>query len=145
MKLLVKITVLLFIFTSCCKDDDNIFDEKRNNIVGEWEVTETSRDIRSDTVYAESDRTFEITFNQDGTGIIETFVGIDAGFEWLHQFNPEKVVINGVRSGSILSLNSVQSYDVIENERNRQIWEYEVKPLDGVVDVYSHTWEMNRK
>ncbi len=142
MKLLIKITILLFAFTSCCKDDDIDFDEKRNNIVGEWNVTQATREIRADTVYAESSMELTITFNQDGTGIKETILGA-VEFEWFYQFNPEQVVINSKQSGIILS--NVQFYDITKNEMDRQIWEFEVESLSGIADVYLHTWKMDRK
>lgn len=133
------VSLLLTLF-SCSKDD---FDEKRNNIVGEWKVTQASQEIRADTVYAESSFTFSISFNMDGTGTKETFIDVDINFEWLYQYNPGKVVISGMQSGPIIG--SVQFYDVLKNEANRQIWTFDVKPPNGVVDVYRHTWKMDRQ
>lgn len=64
-------------------------------------------------------------------------------FEWLYQYNPEKVIIIATQSGPQLS--SVQIYDITKNEPQRQIWEYEVV-FDGLpVDKYEHTWKMDKK
>lgn len=134
---------ILIVLLSCSKDDTIDFDVKRNNIIGNWEITQASQEIRADTVYAESSTTFSISFNDDGTGTKETFIGTDVSFEWLYQYNPEKVVISGMQSGVVLS--DVQFYNVIKNEMNRQIWEFEIYPQTGVVDLYKHTWKMDRK
>ena len=141
---------IIFIFFSlvswsCTKDADD-FDTKRNNIIGSWEITQATQEIRADTVYAEGSTSFDITFNADGTGE-RIILGFPANFEWLYQFNPEKVVIiqdQAPIGGSIL-LSSVQYYDVIKNESDRQIWEFEVVLENQVVDKYKHTWKMDRK
>ena len=138
--ILVFISLLIF---SCSKDATEDFDIKRSNIVGDWQITQASQEIRADTIYAESSSMFDISFNQDGTGIKESFLGTDINFEWLYQYNPEMVVINGIQEGLILS--SVQFYNVSKNEMERQIWEFEVEPQNGIVDIYKHTWKMERK
>ncbi len=136
---------IIFALLSCRKDDGAIdFDVKRNNIVGDWEITQVTQEIRADTLYAESSNTLSISFYQDGTGTKEVFIGTDVDIEWLYQYNPEKVVITGAPSGPLI-LGSVQFYNIIKNEKNRQIWKFEVVPKNGVVDVYKLTWKMDRK
>lgn len=126
-----------------CGKDDNDFDTKRNNIVGTWEVTQATQEIRADTVTQESSTTFEIAFYADGTGTRETFLDTEQEFEWLYQYNPEKVIIIATQSGPLLS--SVQIYDITKNEPQRQIWEFEVVFDGQPVDKYKHTWKMDKK
>lgn len=126
-----------------CTKEDNDFDTKKNNISGTWEVTQATQEIRADTVSQESSTTFEITFNSDGTGIQPTFLGTEQEFEWLYQYNPEKVIISADQSG--IKLSSVQIYDIIKNENQRQIWEFEVVLVGQPVDKYKHTWKMDKK
>ncbi len=143
MKRLILVSILLTLL-SCRKDDAAIdFDVKRNNIVGDWEITQVIQEIRADTLYSESSNTLSISFSQDGTGTEDVLIGT-VDIEWLYQYNPEKVVITGAPSGPLI-LGSVQYYDIIKNEKNRQIWEFEVVPKNGVVDVYRNTWKMDRK
>lgn len=147
MKITFQIFSLLILLSSCSKNDNTLFDEKRNNIVGEWTVTQVVREIRADTVYTESSGTFDITFNQDGTGIRETFLGINVDIEWLYQYNPEKVIIIGTQGGGqgTIILASTQTYDITKNEDQRQIWESEVVLTGQIVDKYLHTWKMDKK
>lgn len=139
----IFLSLIILLFLSCSKDDSIDFDERRNNIVGDWEITQASQEIRADTVHAESSSIFSISFYKDGTGTKETFLGSDVEFEWLYQYNPEKVVISGMQSGLVLS--DVQFYTVTKNEMNRQIWEFEIDPQNGIVDKYKHTWKMERR
>ncbi len=143
MRLLIIITVFSFLFSSCDRDDITTFDENRNNIVGMWEVTQVTQEIRDGSVHLEQSTTFDIIFNQDGTGM-QPVLGTDVAIEWTYQYNPQKVVINGVKGGTI-SLASVQFYKVIKNEMEMQIWEFEIIPIFGIVDKYKHTWNMERK
>lgn len=138
------VLILLTIATifGCTKEDSD-FDTKKNNISGTWEVTQATQEIRADTVSQESSITFEITFNSDGTGTRQTFLNTEQEFEWLYQYNPEKVMISAEQSG--LQLSSAQIYDVIKNENKRQIWEFEVVLVGQPVDKYKHTWKMDKK
>lgn len=139
-------TILLFltlVFFYGCTEEDNDFDTKRNNISGTWEVTQATQEIRADTVSLESSTTFEITFNSDGSGLRQTFLDTEQEFEWLYQYNPEKVIISADQSG--IQLSSVQIYDVVKNENQRQIWEFEVVLIGQPVDKYKHTWKMDKK
>ncbi len=131
--------ILFFIFLSC----SNQFDEKRENIIGEWEITQATQEIRADTVHAESATSFCISFNEDGTGRRETIFQVDLDFDWLYQFNPEMVVISTDQTGSFL--NNVTFYEVLTNKIDRQIWVWEVEPTSGVADVFIHSWRMERK
>ena len=135
---MIFITSLLLF--SCCKER---FDDLRNNIIGDWEITQTTQEIRADTVYSEGTiPPFSISFNEDGTGIIETFIGVDAEMEWVYQYNPQIVEISVIQPGI---LRDVHYYKVVMNKKNSQIWKYEVDPKTGIVDLYKHTWEMKRK
>lgn len=139
-------TILLFltlVFFCGCTKEDNDFDTKRDNISGTWEVTQATQEIRADTVSQESSTTFEITFNSDGSGLRQTFLDTEQEFEWLYQYNPEKVIISADQSG--IQLSSVQIYDVVKNENQRQIWEFEVVLIGQAVDKYKHTWKMDKK
>lgn len=140
-----KIIIILIFFVSAlsCTKEENDFDIKRNNIVGTWEITQVSQEIRADTVSQESSTTFEITFDSDGTGVRQTFLNTEQEFEWLYQYNPEKAIISADQSG--IQLSSVQVYDIIKNESVRQIWEFEVVLIGQPVDKYKHTWKMDKK
>jgi len=138
---IVMLITLVIIFG--CMKEDNDFDTKRNNISGTWEVTQATQEIRADTVSQERSTTFEITFNIDGTGIKQTFLDTEQEFQWLYQYNPEKVIISADQSG--IQLSSVQIYEIIKNENQRQIWEFEVILIGQPVDKYKHTWKMDKK
>lgn len=135
MKHIFNITILLIsIFLFSCKDEPiiNDFDEMRNKIVGDWEVTEDPSALGS---------TFSISFNDDGTGVRESFLLDNQEFEWLYQYNPEKIVINNLQAG--ISLGSTQFYDVVTNKINKQVWTFESASF-GVSEPIIITWTMDR-
>ncbi len=140
-RLITLLAITSLLFSSCDKEEID-YDEKRNNIIGSWDITQVTQEIRADTLYDESSITLDITFNQDGSGTKETILG-NVDFEWIYQYNPEKVLISSEQSGVLFS--NVQLYSVTKNEMDRQIWEFEEISLGGVADKYKHTWKMDRK
>ncbi len=139
---LMTLTMLACLLQLSCEMEESIYDQKRNNIVGKWEVTQASQEIRSDTVYRESARVFMMDFNEDGTGKMESVLsGADyVYFEWWYQFEPEYVLT--VFDSEFINP-SVGEFEVVKNEKDRQIWEWQVVPENSPVDVYLHTWKMN--
>ena len=129
--------------SSGCNNDDDGFQvtDNRNNIIGTQLVTNVV-EIRTDTVFRESSFMFDTTFGDGGMGIKESLFG-DITIDWLYQSNPEKVAIISDQAGLVLK--DTQIYDVVTNEPNRQIWEYEVDDLTGAADVFPNTWKMERK
>ena len=144
--LIMNKSIFLLLALVCligCGKEDNDFDTKRNNIIGTWDVTQVSQEIRADTVTQETSTTFEIAFYTDGTGTRQIFLDTEQEFEWLYQYNPEKVIIIAAQSGPLLS--SVQIHDITKNEPQRQIWESEVVFDGQPVDKYEYTWKMDKK
>jgi hypothetical protein len=147
-KMHLKLKSLFLFLTLCsvslfsCNEAEDDFDVRRNNIIGHWKVTQVTREFRADTLYAEGSSVFEITFFSDGTGVRQTFVTSQVEIEWLYQYNPEKIVISTPQQG--IFLNSVTFYEITKNEADRQIWEFEVVPPGGIVDVYKNTWKMDK-
>lgn len=130
-KVIILFTIILL--CSCRKEVIVNFDEERRNIVGDWEVREDPASLITPT--------FDISFNEDGTGVRETIFGDEQAFEWLYQYNPEMVVISTGQAG--LSLGSTQFYTVERNTDDEQIWTYESAPI-GTTTGATITWRMEK-
>ena len=128
------------------EEDNNTFeyDAKRANILGDWDVSKSTREFRADTLYAETGTSLEFSFHTNGTGSIKIF-SFENTFDWLYQYQPERVVT--ASNGTLISFRNTIVYEISKNEKDRQIWEYETSTTDtiGTTILFKHTLKMNRK
>ncbi len=144
--LLLSITA----FLACNKDDNNTqtfdYEVKKNNIIGDWDVTWVIQEIRADTLYHESAFDIEVTFNANQTGVRPSGLVDSVSFDWYYQYEPERVIeVVRQSSGPILILDKPRIYRIIKNEKDKQIWEFTQESATGVADEFRHTWKMKRK
>ncbi len=144
MSRILKFAIFFVLIIISCNNDKEDFDEKRSNVIGEWKVTETKRQIRADTVAFEVITEFIIKFYSDGTGSreINSPVAEYSSFEWWYQYSPEYFIVE--YEEVFLDASTAQEYRVILNEMDKQHWEWDYKPRLGVVDLYEYTWDMVR-
>ncbi len=139
-----SILIILMVATSCQKEGgDSTFDERRNNIIGEWSLSETTDTNPSGLI-------FTINFNADGTGRKETTLfGNDIDFEWVYQFNPEQIVIKEeagtvvTEIGQLNTLAQTRIFDILRNTEDQQEWITDDGfPFGG--DPFDLTWNLSR-
>ncbi|MCB0516380.1 MAG: hypothetical protein R2798_03675 [Chitinophagales bacterium] len=150
--------ILLFSAIGCCKDspqDATDYEQLYDNIVGTWDVTQFSSEIRADTIADETTTAFDITFYEDGTGVGEPFAINDSlQFAWLLLFEPNTVLISSEHVDTTLDTNgnifysrdyTYHYYEVMSNTPTQQTWQVEIFPPDGIIDKFIHRWEMEKR
>jgi len=130
-----SLLLAVVILSSCQKDDESDYNIKRSNLFGEWEVTTQSN--------SGIDNTFTLIINEDGTGSKSTILQEDdISFEWIYQYDPEKIVLKEF-VGS-LSLGNTTFYSITKNKVDEQTWTSEAVDLSGGPLTVSFTWELER-
>ncbi len=141
------IGIILFVFLCCSCSENWLYERRKKNIIGDWEIVQTYKAIRADTVFAEVNNTpflLGISFFEDGTGEFDSKT-FSYDFEWFYQYDPEMVLILGEELGSPSELHiNTFFHEIIENEKDRQLWMHEVE-VSGQDTTYLFTWEMSRK
>ncbi|MCB0516378.1 MAG: hypothetical protein R2798_03685 [Chitinophagales bacterium] len=151
--LFILITVLAASLNSCCKEEELedalLFEKKRNQIVGKWELNETAIYLYADGTKTETSNT-EITFREDGTGTAYLWRIVEVNTQWLYQLNPEVVVLqinNSVDTSFSVASQSGKFIDVLLNQPNKQKWSYSeyntFVDYPNTIEV-NYTWEMDR-
>jgi len=144
---IVALTLLsgfFFSLSSCGKN--YTYKRKKRNIIGDWKIVAASHEeYRADTLYFEENEpveSFEISFFEDGTGE-RRGSGFVYEFEWFYQYDPEAILVVGEYLPDISLHINTFLYHVLENERDHQLWMYEVVPNQDT--LYLITWELERK
>ncbi len=150
----MKYTCQIFFLSQCliliilqgCSSLEDQYIELRNNLVGTWKIEHSIQEIRVDTVYAENTFEFTIKFKNDGTGSYTNIVGGNVPFEWYYQYTPEQFVLVYYPSNNQPNSNEyAQTYEVLTNKADHQIWMYKVIDLNAVADAFINTWDMTRE
>ncbi|MCB0516377.1 MAG: hypothetical protein R2798_03690 [Chitinophagales bacterium] len=144
------LTAFIFTLGACCKGDiiDPTYEERRNTIVGTWDVVEVSEYILADSII-EISNFYEISFNADGSGTTKYYT-ITQNFDWVFQLNPESIALKNIlnnTSSGLFPVFPAYIYTILKNEQDRQIWTRALtnqanypEALDAKV-----TWKMDRK
>lgn len=151
MKNIFRLSILLLLIVmSSCRDEAGVsdFDEKRNNIIGEWTLTQTTNGNTN------SDFTYNISFDADGTGERASNIFIPSPstiqFEWVYQFNPEQIVIKETSGtiitelGQFMSLPNTFIFDVLQNSVDAQEWTTDDGFAINPGEVVTMNWSMER-
>ena len=131
--ILLILTIALFI---SCSQEDN-FSEKRNNIIGVWEVDAFAQGFKNDKLEYAIHVPYGLTFNSDGTGFEDT--NEDHDFNWKYQLKPEKIFYEFVDVGG-----DNFEYDIIVNEPAKQIWVRKFHVSNDGKDYSIHTFTMTK-
>jgi len=135
MKNIFKLTfvLIIFIFSSCNKDERPDYEIRKENIVGDWEV-------RLITPDPSDEQTFPISFNENGTGT-STFglPFVPFNFEWIYQYDPEKLVI--VQSPDQF-ISSTTCHNITINTSTSQEWDHEF--VNSNNETLNLIWELSR-
>ncbi len=134
--------IFAFFIFSCGESD---FDERRNNLIGEWRVSRLTQEIYRNEIVAEYNGTFTLMLAEDGTGVQERPFIIDSSISeninWLYQYNPEQIIVAPEPSGSFLSSSLI--FNITINESERQEWVGESTTfLPELVDKYIYTYSL---
>ncbi len=136
------VLVISFFFCACEKDNEVIING-RANIIGTWNIDVLLEEVRADTLFRTSTFNTEITFFEDGIATSPNpFTGPDPEFTWFYTFDPEFVVINQLVQGNLYNIRECQ---ILENNKDDQLWVYEAKDVNGIVDFWRNTWTMKKR
>jgi len=137
MKNLFNLSILfsLVVLFSCQKEEPTEYEIRKGNIVGDW--------IVMPEVLLGIDDTFSITFNADGTGT-RTFPSLteQIDFEWVYQFNPEKVLI--IESTEMFNIVRSSGYSIITNTSTEQNWNVDHVDSNGTNPSLMSNWQLRR-
>lgn len=145
--------VLIFAITllSCSKDDNSIYDEKRNQLTGEWTVDAREVNMINDTIHSDIISSFQMTLNPDGTGSRINF-GVNINFDWIYQNEPvEKISLHPIRDtlSGFLFLEESLLFTILVSSAENQAWESNNNPLffingETVVADANTKWQLSR-
>lgn len=126
---MIRLTVLCFlvcVLTACGKDSTAEYDDARNQILGTWQLSEsTETEDIGQLGSLISNRSGSITFSDNGTGINTLNFSEGRPFEWIYQLSPEKISIvtkSDSTSQGFLVFGKTHLFDVIENRSTVQQW-----------------------
>jgi len=121
MKNSLKLTLFLcaLVFVACKKDnnEESTLDQKKQNLVGEWRVSQTSSLL-------DGMGEFDMTINEDGTGT-RGVNGLDEviDFDWEYQLDPEKVLFT--EESTVFFTGGTTEKTVVENSADRHEWTFQ--------------------
>ncbi|MEM9824255.1 MAG: hypothetical protein AAF985_24435, partial [Bacteroidota bacterium] len=106
-----------------CGNEDNTFDTRRSNLIGEWNVSQEYQRKRADTVELSFNSSFPLSIDENGLAIKEiSLLQTRDTSEWFYQYDPEKVILVSINSVGVSLFSRTQIFDVLTNTAEEHQW-----------------------